>query len=137
MINHLIYVKIRIMKIIHVLFVIILLDISFVWAAPATELKLGYDLDKHILSINAKHPVDRERHHIQKVIVLKNLLEKKEYSFSHQTRADRFIEDIDYKAISTDHLDVELYCSQGGETKGSIDITSPIPMKKIIEQNRL
>jgi hypothetical protein len=94
---------------------------SSAWGAPATNLQLSHDLQK--INIEADHPSDRlDRNFIQKVVVIRNSKDKQYFYFSHQTRADKFVTALDYVTNPGDHLDIELYSSEGGITKGSMDL---------------
>jgi hypothetical protein len=112
---------------------LIFLNPSLVRATPPTGLEIGYSVDSHTLFINADHPTDRDRHYIHEVIVTRNSQDKQYFYFSHQARADKFIVELDYTALPGDHLDVELYCSQGGSEKASIDVSSPNQVKELHE----
>ena len=104
-------------------FIFVYLSVLSAWATPATNLQLAYDLSKQAISIDSDHPSDRlDRHYIQRIVVIKNSQEKQYFYFPRQTSANKFITQLDYKAIPGDHLDITLYCSQGGVTQGSIDI---------------
>jgi hypothetical protein len=126
-------VKIKIMKAL-IIFLVVLFASCPVWATPVTHLQLGYNIDTHTLYIEGDHPTDRDRHFIQRVLVTKNSKEKKDFYFSHQSRADKFIAEINYTAIEGDHLDVEVYCSQGGVAQEGIDIKAPTLKKEINEK---
>jgi hypothetical protein len=98
-----------------------LLNISNAWTAPATNLQLNYDSKK--IDIDADHPSDRlDRNFIQKVVVTRNSKDKQIFYFTHQTSASKFITTLDYAASPGDHLDIELYSSEGGLTQSSIDV---------------
>jgi|GEM_PF-6348318 len=99
---------------------------SLAWCGPAFNVQLGYDVNKHILHIDADHPTDRlDRYFIQKVVVIKNSGETQDFYFSRQTRPDKFLVDLNYTASVGDHLDVKLYSSEGGIGQGSFDIPMP------------
>ncbi len=108
--------------------VLIVLISSFAWATPATHVQLKYDLDTHMLHIDADHPTDRlDRYFVQRVVITKNSQETQDFNFPRQTRPDKFIADLDYKASPGDHLDAELFSSDGGVGKGNLDIPMSAP----------
>ena len=108
-------------KLIFLFFSIIFLNVPGAWAAPATHLHLSYDSKK--IYIDADHPSDRlDRDFIQKVAVTKNAKDKLSLYFTHQISASKFVVALDYIANPGDHLDVELYSSEGGMAQGSIEV---------------
>lgn len=111
---------------------------SFVWAEPATNMQLIYNVDTQTLHIEANHPTDRlDRYFIRKVVVTKNSKETQDFQFFRQSRADKFIENLTYKAGPDDRLDVELFSSNGGTVKESLVILRTESNKKSDEKETL
>ncbi|MBI3601583.1 MAG: hypothetical protein HY209_01630 [Candidatus Omnitrophica bacterium] len=113
------------MKTIYVLWWVMVFGVysSLVGAAPASNIQLSYDTDKQTLHVEADHPTDRlDRYFIRRVVVTKNPQESQEFYFSRQTSPAKFIADLDYPANPGDHLEVQLFASEGGTTQGSLDV---------------
>ncbi len=114
-----------VMKKIYVFWWTIVLSVYsfFVWAAPATNMQLTYDIDKQVLHVEADHPTDRpERYFIQRAVVTKDSQESQEFYFPRQTSPAKFIADLEYPANPGNHLDVKLFSSEGGTAQGSLDV---------------
>ena len=99
---------------------------SFSGATPPTHIQLSYDIEAQKLYIEANHPSDKlDKHYIHKVVVVKNSQEAQEFYFTRQGEPAKFVTNLDYKADAGDHLDVQLFCIQGGKAQSSLDISKP------------
>ncbi len=110
-------------------FCFILLFISFsfgftpVWATPVTNLQLTYSDSTGTIHLEADHITDNlNKHYIRTVIITRNSKDKQYLYFNRQTRSDKFVTDLIYTVIPGDQIDVEIYCNQGGITKGALSI---------------
>ena len=110
-----------------VLFISGILISSNLWASPATNIQLDYNADTHMLHIEADHPTDRmDRYYVRLVtIVANNQKESQSFTFPRQYSPSKFIGDMNYAAKPGDHLDIQIYSSEGGLATTSIDVPKP------------
>lgn len=109
-----------------IVIILFISNISLVLAAPATNLKLTYSLDTHMLQVEADHPTDKpDKNFLRRVSIVNNQQEPQDFYFSRQKSPSKFKEDINFQAEVGDHLEVQVYSSEGGVVSGSLDITKP------------
>ena len=96
------------------------------WAVPATNVRLNYNLDTQILHVEADHPTDRlDRYYIRSVVVTTNSKESKNFYFPRQISPSKFMADLNFIAKGGDHLDIQIFSSEGGMATASLDISKP------------
>ncbi|MBF0490198.1 MAG: hypothetical protein HQL15_06195 [Candidatus Omnitrophica bacterium] len=102
---------------------IFVLNSAFVLAAPATNIYLSYDVSTQLLHVEANHPSDRlERYYIQRVVVTCKDGNSQEFTFSRQSRPDKFVADLEFLAQPGDRCDVVLFASDGGRSQAVLEI---------------
>lgn len=96
---------------------------SVVWGAPATQIQVSYDSQAEMLHVQADHPTDRlDRYYIRRVLVRNAVGQEQSFDFTRQNAPGRFIADLQYKAEAGEHLDLELYSSEGGKASVGLNI---------------
>jgi hypothetical protein len=105
-------------------------------ATPPLNTVIKYDAATETLHVEASHPSDKlDKHFIRRMHV--DIAGKAEdFTFTRQRLAAGFQEDVKVKANPGDHIEVKLFCSQGGTVVGSLDIPpeeappEPAPQEK-------
>jgi hypothetical protein len=99
------------------------------WATPPTDVKLSYDVEKHMLHIEAQHPSHKlDKHFLRRVRVMVNDAEAKEFRYTRQDEPSRFVKDIEIEAKPKDKIIVEIICSEGGSK--TVEFVVPSPEEK-------
>ncbi len=103
------------------------------WASPATNVQVDYNPDTQILHIEADHPTDRmDRYYVRLVtIIANNQKESQNFTFPRQYSPSKFIGNIPYAANPGDHLDIQIFSSEGGLAIASLDVPNPSQEKGI------
>jgi hypothetical protein len=114
-----------------VLWSILVIRVSLVLAVPATNIRLSYDMDTSLIHVEADHPTDRmERYFIRRVVVIKNKKDAKDFYFTRQTKPDGISIDLNYQVEPGDHIEVQLYSTEGGIAQESFDVPGLQPKQK-------
>lgn len=100
---------------------------SLLWATPAKNMQLQYDIATKELTIQADHVSDRlEKHYIRKLVIKLNGEEVETKYFPRQQSPAGFSYRAALDAKMKDMISVELFCSQGGQANGEYVIPEKV-----------
>jgi desulfoferrodoxin (superoxide reductase-like protein) len=117
---------------VYVCLMLVVLSGSTVLAHPPGSITLKYDLPLQLLTIEVQHPVkDAGKHFVDKVEVSLNGKKVIEQKFMSQT--DGKVQTVFYKLIDAkvgDTIEVAAGCNIAGNSKGTLEVTKPKPVKE-------
>lgn len=101
-------------------FILFILSQLFQWiipalAVPPSDILIEYNAEQKSLHVEVKHISHNiNKHYIRRLIVYKNDIELKKFTYAKQTSATALIQDLPVDAIAGDVIRVKAICNESG-----------------------
>jgi hypothetical protein len=110
-----------------IILIVLILFPSICLAAAAINVQLTYNVETKRVHLEASHPTDHpEKNFIRRVVFTINSQVSQAFSYARQKSPVKFVEYYELKVEPGDHIDVQMYSSEGGLAEASLDIPKSI-----------